>query len=76
MRLVAGVFFVLWHGAIVVALAEAARRRKWRFSPRALLVATTILAIVFGAMTVGFRDMPPAYQQHNTKKSNGSLKLP
>ena len=75
MNLVAGAFFVLWHGAIVVALAQAARRKKWRFSPRALLVATTIVAIVIGAMTIGIRDMPPAYQQDNTKKSDSSLKL-
>ena len=75
MGLVAGTFFVLWHGAIVVASAQAARRTKWRFSPRVLLVATAVLAIVIGAMTIGIKDMPPAYQQNNTKKSGSSLKL-
>jgi hypothetical protein len=75
MGLVAGTFFVLWHGAIVVASAQAARRTKWRFSPRVLLVATAVLAIVIGAMTIGIRDMPPAYQQYNTKKSDSPLKL-
>jgi membrane protein implicated in regulation of membrane protease activity len=75
MSLIAGGFFVLWHGAIIVALAQAARRTKWRFNPLALLVAATIVAIVIGAMTIGIRDMPAAYQQHSTKKSDNSIKL-
>jgi hypothetical protein len=79
MQLVAGAFFVLWHGAIAVALAQAARHTKWRFSPgallRALLVVTTIIAIVTGALTIGIRDMPATYPQYNTKKSPSSLML-
>ena len=76
---VAGGFFVLWHGAILVALARTARETKWRFdlraSLRAMLVAAIIIAIVIGAMAIGIRDMPSSYQRNNGTKINNPLKL-
>jgi hypothetical protein len=74
MGLVASAYFVLWHGAIVVALARAAGRTEWRLRFPFLLVAAIIIAIVIGAMSVGIRDMPTTYLQYKAKRSGASLK--